>query len=615
MAFRKNPPNLPIRNNARNGGYRASVIALLLLSVLAPLLILTNRTSNFLSSGLSSDQSSVSLRIEEIRRRSALEGIEALFPKEVLDIVNSNSEGTGPLNLNVFGHNYLSSSWVQEEGRLSTLESQSYEDAKIVPESGVKNKLENEGWNREKTGISEEVAKSASTWKRDADIENSDALVRLMRDQLITARVYANIAQSQGHYDLVHDLKLRIKEHSGTVGDANLDAQLPSGAEDKMKLMSELLVEAREKHYDNALMVKKLRAMLQSTEDNARILKKQSTFLSQLAAKTVPKGLHCFSMRLAVEYHMLPPAKKTFQRTVAVVVNSTIQNAKEPEKHVFHIVTDKLNFGAMMMWFLANPPGAAVIQVQNVDDFKWLNASYSPVLKQLKSTSMKDYYFKADQTNLLAAGTSNLKYRNPKYLSMLNHLRFYLPEVFPKLNKILFLDDDIVVQRDLTPLWHTDLNGNVNGAVETCGASFHRFDKYLNFSNPLISTNFHPNACGWAYGMNVFDLKEWKKLDITGIYHRWQSLNEHRSLWKLGTLPPGLITFYNLTQPLEKSWHVLGLGYNPAVEESEIEAAAVIHWNGNMKPWLEIGMAKYKPYWTKFVNYNHPYLQQCNVIN
>lgn len=50
-----------------------------------------------------------------------------------------------------------------------------------------------------------------------------------MRDQLITARVYANIAQSQGHYDLVHDLKLRIKEHSGTVGDANLDAQLPSG--------------------------------------------------------------------------------------------------------------------------------------------------------------------------------------------------------------------------------------------------------------------------------------------------------------------------------------------------------------------------------------------------
>ncbi len=175
------------------------------------------------------------------------------------------------------------------------------------------------------------------------------------------------------------------------------------------------------------------------------------------------------------------------------------------------------------MWFLANPPGAASIEVQNVDDFKWLNSSYCPVLRQLESSAMKNFYFKADSAITLAAGTSNLKYRNPKYLSMLNHLRFYLPEVYPKLDKILFLDDDIVVQKDLTALWDVDLEGNVNGAVETCGASFHRFDKYLNFSNPLISQNFDPNACGWAYGMNVFDLNQWKKHDITGIYHRWQS--------------------------------------------------------------------------------------------
>ncbi len=173
------------------------------------------------------------------------------------------------------------------------------------------------------------------------------------------------------------------------------------------------------------------------------------------------------------------------------------------------------------MWFLANPPGAATMEVQNVDDFKWLNASYCPVLHQLQSSAMKNFYFKADRT--LAAATSNLKYRNPKYLSMLNHLRFYLPEVYPKLDKILFLDDDVVVQKDLTPLWDVDLGGNVNGAVETCGSSFHRFDKYLNFSNSLISENFDANACGWAYGMNVFDLKQWRKHDITGIYHRWQS--------------------------------------------------------------------------------------------
>lgn len=193
---------------------------------------------------------------------------------------------------------------------------------------------------------------------------------------------------------------------------------------------------------------------------------------------------------------------------------------QDPSQHVFHIVTDRLNYAAMRMWFLVNPPGKATIQVQNVEEFTWLNSSYSPVLKQLGSPSMIDYYFKSRRTD----SDSNMKFRNPKYLSIMNHLRFYMPEIFPKLSKVLFLDDDVVVQKDLTGLWFLDLKGKVIGVVETCGESFHRFDRYLNFSNPHISKNFDPRACGWAFGMNVFDLKEWKKQNITEVYHSWQNL-------------------------------------------------------------------------------------------
>lgn len=46
---------------------------------------------------------------------------------QVLDLVNSKPERTGPLNLNIVGHKDRSSSWVQEEGRLSSRKSQSYE--------------------------------------------------------------------------------------------------------------------------------------------------------------------------------------------------------------------------------------------------------------------------------------------------------------------------------------------------------------------------------------------------------------------------------------------------------------------------------------------------------
>ena len=171
------------------------------------------------------------------------------------------------------------------------------------------------------------------------------------------------------------------------------------------------------------------------------------------------------------------------------------------------------------MWFLTNPPGRATIEVLDVNSFPWLNFSYSSELRQLEHATMKDYLSKGDHSS-----SPNVKYRNPKYLSILNHLRFYLPQLFPELDKILFLDDDVVVQQDLTPLWSVNLHENVNGAVEICEGNFHRFDKYLNFSNPHIKKNFDPNACGWAYGMNIFDLQQWKKRGITNIYYKWQSM-------------------------------------------------------------------------------------------
>lgn len=193
---------------------------------------------------------------------------------------------------------------------------------------------------------------------------------------------------------------------------------------------------------------------------------------------------------------------------------------QNPADHVFHVVTDRLNYAAMRMWFLANPPGEATIEVQNIEELTWFNAGYSPVLNQLGSQSMIDYNFRAHRAN----SDANLKYRNPKYFSVLNHLRFYIPEIYPNLNKVVFLDDDVVAQKDLAGLWNINLNGKVNGAVETCGENFHRFDRYLNFSNPIIAKNFNPRACGWAYGMNVFNLAEWRRQNITEVYHSWQKL-------------------------------------------------------------------------------------------
>lgn len=407
--------------------------------------------------------------------------------------------------------------------------------------------------------------------------------------------------------------------------------QFEKEVKDKVKLARLIIVEAKES-YDNQLKIQKLKDTIFAVNEMLAKAKKNGAFASLISAKSTPKSLHCLAMRLMEERIAHPEKyrddepKPEFEDpalyhyaifsdnviAVSVVVNSVVKNANEPWKHVLHIVTDKMNLAAMKVWFRKRPvEGGAHVEIKSVEDFTFLKSSYVPVLRQLESAEMQKFYFKNGAENA-TIDASNVKFRNPKYLSMLNHLRFYLPEVYPNLNRILFLDDDVVVQKDLTALWKIDMNGKVNGAVETCFGSFHRYAQYLNFSHPLIREKFNPKACAWAYGMNIFNLDAWRREKCTDQYHYWQNLNEDRTLWKLGTLPPGLITFYSTTKSLDKSWHVLGLGYNPSVSMDEINNAAVIHFNGNMKPWLDIALNQFKHLWTKYVDYEMEFVQMCN---
>lgn len=93
----------------------------------------------------------------------------------------------------------------------------------------------------------------------------------------------------------------------------------------------------------------------------------------------------------------------------------------------------------------------------------------------------------------------------------------------------MFLDDDIVVQHDISSLWELDLNGNVVGAVVNSWDSDNccpgrKYKDYFNFSQPIISSNFDHNRCAWLYGMNVFDLEAWRRANITETYHHWLKL-------------------------------------------------------------------------------------------
>ncbi|XP_039004009.1 probable galacturonosyltransferase 9 [Hibiscus syriacus] len=454
--------------------------------------------------------------------------------------------------------------------------------------------------------------------------------MRLKLENSRELKIFDDLAKNFADLNSKPSYKPSLFETDGNL-DEDVLRQFEKEVKDRVKFARSLVAESKE-NYDNQLKIQKLKDTIFSVSELLGKAKKNGALASSIAAKSIPKSLHCLAMRLVEERVAHPEKyreelpKPEFEDpslyhyavfsdnviAVSVVVRSVVKNAEEPWKHVFHVVTDRMNVAGMKVWFRMRPvEGGAHLEVKAVEDYSFLNSSHVPLLRQIESAKMQKFRPEKTMENSTKDG-SNMKLKNPVSTSMLNHLKFYLPEMYPKLHKILLLDDDVVVQKDLTGLWKIDLAGKVNGAVETCFGSFHRFSQYLNFSHPLIKERFNPKACAWAFGMNIFDLDAWKREKCTETYHDWQNLNGDRTLWQLDTLPPGLITFYSLTKPLDKSWHVLGLGYNPSISMDEISNAAVIHYNGNMKPWLDVAMNQYKNLWTKYVDNDMEFVQMCN---
>lgn len=452
---------------------------------------------------------------------------------------------------------------------------------------------------------------------------------RQLAEQMTLAKAYLIIAKEHNNLHLAWELSSKIRSCQLLLSKAAMREEPISldEAEPVIKSLSSLIFKAQDSHYDIATTIMTMKSHIQALEERANAATLQSTLYGQLAAESIPKNLQCIDIKLTADWLQNKSIQELANETrnsprladnnlyhfcifsdnllaVSVVVNSTVSNAEHPKQLVFHVVTYGVKYRAMQSWFFSNDFKGATIEVQNIEDFTWLNASYSPVVKQLLDSDSRKYFFGSSLDTSLV-----------KREALLSHLRFYIPEIYPQLEKVVFLDDDVVVQKDLTPLFSLDLHGNVNGAVETCLEAFHRYYRYLNFSNSLISTKLDPQACGWAFGMNVFDLIAWRKQNVTARYHYWQEQNTDKSLWKLGTLPAGLLAFYGLTEPLDRRWHVLGLGYDLNIDNRLIETAAVVHFNGNLKPWLKLSIGRYRPMWEQYVNQSHRYLQDCIITS
>lgn len=58
------------------------------------------------------------------------------------------------------------------------------------------------------------------------------------------------------------------------------------------------------------------------------------------------------------------------------------------------------------------------------------------------------------------------KLKNVYHFSLITYYRLFIEKLFPQYDKVLYLDCDIVVLGDISKLYHTNLNGNLVGAIQ-----------------------------------------------------------------------------------------------------------------------------------------------------
>ncbi|XP_061769258.1 glycosyltransferase 8 domain-containing protein 2 isoform X1 [Nerophis ophidion] len=226
--------------------------------------------------------------------------------------------------------------------------------------------------------------------------------------------------------------------------------------------------------------------------------------------------------------------------------------------------------------------------------------------RYIEETQLKGIKYKILEFNpMVLRGKVKPDSSRPDLLHPLNFVRFYLPLLGINHKRVIYLDDDVIVQGDIRDLFRVKMKpGHAAAFATDCDLpSTHEMVRsigmqttYMGFldyrKQEVKDLGINPNDCSFNPGVFVADLSEWKKQKITKHLEKWMEdnfrLNIYSSAMAGGVAtPPMLIVFHNKYTKLDPLWNVRHLGWSPDARYSEsfLQEAHLLHWNGPFKPW------------------------------
>ncbi|XP_042325371.1 glycosyltransferase 8 domain-containing protein 2 [Sceloporus undulatus] len=228
------------------------------------------------------------------------------------------------------------------------------------------------------------------------------------------------------------------------------------------------------------------------------------------------------------------------------------------------------------------------------------------IRKWIENSILKDIKFKIVEFNpMVLKGKMRPDAARPELLQPLNFVRFYLPLLIHEHEKVIYLDDDVIVQGDIQDLYDTKLaRGHAAAFSDDCDLpSTHEMVRSVGMQNTYMGfldyrkqtirdLGVSPSTCSFNPGVIVANMTEWKHQRITKQLEKWMQKNVEENLYS-STLAGGvatspmLIVFHGKYSAINPLWHIRHLGWSPDTRYSEhfLHDAKLLHWNGRYKPW------------------------------
>lgn len=268
-----------------------------------------------------------------------------------------------------------------------------------------------------------------------------------------------------------------------------------------------------------------------------------------------------------------------YLRGSIAAVHSILQHSLCPESIFFHFLVSETNLETLVR-------------------------SSFPQLK------FKVYYFDPEIVRGLISMSVRQALEQP-----LNYARNYLADLLePCVQRVIYLDSDLIVVDDIFKLWTTSLGSRTIGAPEYCHANFTKYFTAGFWSDRRFSKAFKGRKpCYFNTGVMVIDLVRWRRFGYTSRIERWMEIQKSDRIYELGSLPPFLLVFAGHVAPIEHRWNQHGLGgdnVRGSCRALHPGPVSLLHWSGSGKPWLRLDSKQPCPLdslWVPYDLYGHPH--------